>query len=1149
MLRQFLLFVFLLFFGVNLFSQVDLVFPKNDYVFDSTNIGFSWNSYPLATNYQIQIATDTFFTQIIDNQTISNTDYAIGLTTNQRYFWRVKANNSSWSISQSFRIIDFRTWSQTEFILDPDSVILDANGNVQQWTDLSGNGHHFSQSTATKRPQPIVDLTANNQKVIDFNPDNLNYLGGVNLSALTQGEIYSLVRKHVFPVVTESKCAIWNFGTGAIDSYPYTDNYAYFGFGRNVRTMTFVHDNQLTKPHILNVISNSDFIINVNKVQKHSSNLGVPQFSSNIYLGTSSPSNIYYYDGSFGETLLFNTVLSDSLRNLVNTFYQCKYAPPINLGKDICAATVLKTSTYFKSHLWSNGSTADSLIVTQSGQYWCEVVDIFGNVSRDTIAVSIFQIQEPALATYCPGNATTWKPNSGIDFTYRWSDGSTADSLSINSPGDYYVQVTNLSGCTRYSDTLHFIEDTFHLQVSLGSDTSLCAGNVISLETGASQATSYLWNTGESSPTIVVSTSGNYSLIAQNSNGCEAKDTIQINVIGNAPTVDFNLPLAVCTGVPVPFQDLTFTTDGSTIDSLHWSFGNSTLANVSQGNFIFDTVNSYPVTLFARASTGCSQTLTKIVHVNLSPVVNFVSQYSCENQIINFTASQATSPFIPTWKWNFDDPTSGSTNFFNGPTTGRKFSTYGNFNVQLIATDLNGCSDTVVLVKNIKPAPKPNFSFEEICTGGTTQFTNLSSNPAGNTITGYTWNFGNGSNSQALNPSATYVFPGNYNVQLSVTSSNGCSKDTSMVFRVHDLPVVQQTVTNNCAGLNAQFTDASTVNDGTLDQITWQFNDGTVINGNTVLHSFNNEGLFPVIQTVTSSFGCTNSKNQNVLINSRLKAGFTISTEELVTSYPIQFNSISIGATNYQWSFGNFASSQQADTTLIFPDVWIDSTINIQLVVSNSFGCSDTSSSISKIKRSKSDLALKKIIYQDFNGYTKMGVLLKNEGTIPIKDVLLKVNKTGIGIYQETWTGLLLSGQSTVYVFQSMPLTAIPDEDSTKNYICIEGKILQPTQFPEVSLNNNQICEAISLVEAIIMDPYPNPVSNELMLKIIVPQDIQGKIQIVNAIGKLVYSTQEILFTKGLNEIGINTSDWAKGSYRIVWKGANKLPSIGFVKN
>ena len=41
-----------------------------------------------------------------------------------------------------------------------------------------------------------------------------------------------------------------------------------------------------------------------------------------------------------------------------------------------------------KIYLWSDGSSNDSLIVTESGEYWVECTDLFGYVSRDTIIVN-----------------------------------------------------------------------------------------------------------------------------------------------------------------------------------------------------------------------------------------------------------------------------------------------------------------------------------------------------------------------------------------------------------------------------------------------------------------------------------------------------------------------------------------------------------------------------------------------------------------------------------------------------------------------------------------------------------------------------------------------------------------------------------------
>ena len=52
-------------------------------------------------------------------------------------------------------------------------------------------------------------------------------------------------------------------------------------------------------------------------------------------------------------------------------------------------------------------------------------------------------------------------------------------------------------------------------------------------------------------------------------------------------------------------------------------------------------------------------------------------------------------------------------------------------------------------------------------------FTSASNDSSGNAITNRNWNFGDGSNSTAQNPSHTYTLPGNYSPSLLATDSNG----------------------------------------------------------------------------------------------------------------------------------------------------------------------------------------------------------------------------------------------------------------------------------------------------------------------------------------------------------------------------------------
>lgn len=57
-------------------------------------------------------------------------------------------------------------------------VSLDGSGNVQSWSDLSGNGNTFSQATAGKCPAYLAAGGSNSQSAVSFNGANALTNGG-----------------------------------------------------------------------------------------------------------------------------------------------------------------------------------------------------------------------------------------------------------------------------------------------------------------------------------------------------------------------------------------------------------------------------------------------------------------------------------------------------------------------------------------------------------------------------------------------------------------------------------------------------------------------------------------------------------------------------------------------------------------------------------------------------------------------------------------------------------------------------------------------------------------------------------------------------------------------------------------------------------
>jgi gliding motility-associated-like protein len=91
-----------------------------------------------------------------------------------------------------------------------------------------------------------------------------------------------------------------------------------------------------------------------------------------------------------------------------------------------------------------------------------------------------------------------------------------------------------------------------------------------------------------------------------------------------------------------------------------------------------------------------------------------------------------------------------------------------------------GCADNAIkILSNFSDKPVAAFrvSPEKLCQGTDNVFTDESS-PAGD-IKAWNWNFADGTTSTLPSPSKRYTQPGEYNVVLTVTNTDGCISDPS----------------------------------------------------------------------------------------------------------------------------------------------------------------------------------------------------------------------------------------------------------------------------------------------------------------------------------------------------------------------------------
>jgi len=509
-----------------------------------------------------------------------------------------------------------------------------------------------------------------------------------------------------------------------------------------------------------------------------------------------------------------------------------------------------------------------------------------------------------------------------------------------------------------YADTACAFNETHF------TDMSLPMGNIVS----------WSWNFGEAvsgasnystlrHPSHSYLSSGvfNVTLVVQDINGCE-HNIIKPIFVSPEPSVNFTFANDQCAEMPVYFDDLSSTPTGH-ISQWIWYWGdntpNDTIHYPNPPNAIHTYANggNFLVTLRVVTSNDCVSQMMKNISIIQNPLADFFSENACEDVYINFWDQSSTNgggPIIG-WYWDFGDPASGANNnsYLQSPV--HVFSTPGTYTVTQIVTNSNYCTDTLTREIDIYDTPGVDFYSNPACHLTPTQFfvnltvTNMS------TITNFDWNFGDGNTSNLMNPVHTYDIPGMYDVNLTVTDTNGCDNLALHQIEVFELPVANYDVYGSmCASDDVYFQDFSIANHGIIEYWIWDFNDGTAPQmiqfpqNPNITHHFDQPGTFAVTLTVFSTDSCMHSYTRDVTILEEPEADFQANAS--CAANPVEFNDISspggAGAlTNWYWDFGdpgsglsNTSSSQNPEHTYAYGD----STYYVLLIVENTSNCYDT---------------------------------------------------------------------------------------------------------------------------------------------------------------------------------------------------------------
>ncbi len=434
------------------------------------------------------------------------------------------------------------------------------------------------------------------------------------------------------------------------------------------------------------------------------------------------------------------------------------------------------------TYIWDTGETTETIYKNTAGTYRVTVTDATANPCFAVASISI--TENPELTVDLSGNdiiscdsittiTSSASGGAGI-YSYLWNTNQTTSSIDV-SPGTYIITVTDGVGCTD-ADTITIISANSTLSASITQPANLCNGTSTGITvnaTGGFGGNTYLWNTNETTTSIVVP-AGNYCVTVTDTGNCVT--TACVGVLEDPLLIaSISPPPVICVGSSTTVT--ASATGGQAPYTYLWNTGQTT-------NSITKTAGTYNVTITDSNINSCkssaSVTITQEAPLNIATNKTDVSCFAGSNGTATATPSGGLPGYSYLW-------TSGST---TSTATGLSAGSY-----TITITDTIGCTKTSTV----------NISEPQLLTVDITGSSNVScyggsngsatATPADGTPPySYLWSPGGNTNSTATGLSA-----GTYTVQT--TDAEGCTATDNVTITQPTNISVSKTVANiSCFG-------------------------------------------------------------------------------------------------------------------------------------------------------------------------------------------------------------------------------------------------------------------------------------------------------------------------------------------------------------
>ncbi|RZK57272.1 MAG: gliding motility-associated C-terminal domain-containing protein [Pedobacter sp.] len=212
-------------------------------------------------------------------------------------------------------------------------------------------------------------------------------------------------------------------------------------------------------------------------------------------------------------------------------------------------------------YLWNTGATTANIDVGTSGKYSvlvygigdCAVTSEQVEVVVNTALKEVKPVIVANKAIYCRDDNAVLSVNNQAAYPTKWFKNGTEITAFANrnsieglEAGNYEVEF--LSGTCSSRSVVFPVVFSSPPDATITKNTAktLCKGETLTLSVPYVAGNKYLWNTGQTSPVIIVAESGAYSVAISNEANCHSISEVLNVTINPRPNVPIIPPLNIC---------------------------------------------------------------------------------------------------------------------------------------------------------------------------------------------------------------------------------------------------------------------------------------------------------------------------------------------------------------------------------------------------------------------------------------------------------------------------------------------------------------------------------------------------------------------------------------------------------------------------